>query len=368
VDRNVQQFADEPVLFADEANPLDIPLLPPPGRYHARWNEPAPPPARRLVVILASLAVVSALGVFALVFGPRSLDDLTVRSDATARSASPSPTAPAVSRIEPPRPQQAAEPAPPPTDVRSAPAPAVAPPEPRAAVRDSAREAPDTAATTGRTARNEPPISTRGVVERPTTPPTPSGPLTAQPPPSLAIATPALTAHVGTDTVTPDLKVGPTTPVLGQPIGPPREVTLNAEARDVRPTPGDEPPRAAATPAPAPSAPVADPRAFDRDRVRAVLAGYERAYSSLDANAAARVFPGIDRKALTRAFSGLSAQEIQFDDCRIQILQATAQATCAGTSRWTPKVGGGSRQQSLRWQFDLQQSPAGWRIGSVKVQ
>jgi len=102
--------------------------------------------------------------------------------------------------------------------------------------------------------------------------------------------------------------------------------------------------------------------------VRAVLSGYERAYSHLDADAASRVFPAVDRKALARAFSGLSAQQIRFDDCRIEFRQASARATCAGTARWTPKVGGGSQQQARRWQFDLEQSPGGWRIGSVKVQ
>jgi hypothetical protein len=106
----------------------------------------------------------------------------------------------------------------------------------------------------------------------------------------------------------------------------------------------------------------------ETDRVRAVLSGFERAYSALDADAASRVYPAVDRKALARAFSGLSAQQIQFNDCRIQVLQGAARATCAGTARWTPKVGGGSRQQARRWDFDLQQVSGGWRIGAVKVQ
>ena len=119
--------------------------------------------------------------------------------------------------------------------------------------------------------------------------------------------------------------------------------------------------------APAPNAAV-DPGAVETDRVRAVLSGYEHAYSALDADAASRVFPTVDRKALSRAFSSLSAQQIQFDDCRIQIQQGSARATCAGTARWTPKVGGGSQQQARRWEFALQQASTGWKIGSVRVQ
>ena len=119
--------------------------------------------------------------------------------------------------------------------------------------------------------------------------------------------------------------------------------------------------------APAPNA-VVDPGVVETDRVRAVLTGYEHAYSALDADAASRVFPTVDRKALSRAFSSLSAQQIQFDDCRIQIQQGSARATCAGTARWTPKVGGGSQQQARRWEFALQQASTGWKIGSVRVQ
>ena len=99
-----------------------------------------------------------------------------------------------------------------------------------------------------------------------------------------------------------------------------------------------------------------------------MLSGYEKAYSQLDANAAARVYPAIDRRALSRAFSTLSAQQILFEDCRIQITQATAHASCAGIASWTPRVGGGSRQQARRWSFELKDVAGNWQIGTVKVQ
>jgi hypothetical protein len=111
-----------------------------------------------------------------------------------------------------------------------------------------------------------------------------------------------------------------------------------------------------------------DLHAADRDKVRSVLSRYESAFSQLDAGAAARLYPAVDRKALSRAFSTLSAQQIRFDDCRIQVTQATARATCAGKASWTPKVGGGPREEARHWQFDLKQVGGDWQIGSVRVQ
>jgi hypothetical protein len=113
---------------------------------------------------------------------------------------------------------------------------------------------------------------------------------------------------------------------------------------------------------------LADSRGLERDKVRAVLLGYEKAHSQLDAAAAARLYPAVDRKALSRAFSTLSSQQILFEDCRIQVAQATAHASCAGTASWTPRVGGGSRQEARRWNFDLKQVAGNWQIGTVKVQ
>jgi len=155
---------------------------------------------------------------------------------------------------------------------------------------------------------------------------------------------------------------------LGQPVAPPA----------AEPAPLAGPRDRAAAPAPAPEAParpvstsgntVTDIRSADRDKVRSVLSRYESAYSHLDAAAAARLYPGVDRKALSRAFGTLSSQQIQFDDCRILVTQSTASATCAGKASWTPKVGGGAKEQARRWQFDLKQVAGDWQIGSVRVQ
>src|SRR4029453_15516714 len=96
-------------------------------------------------------------------------------------------------------------------------------------------------------------------------------------------------------------------------------------------------------------------RETERARVRAVLTGYENAFSQLDADAAARLYPSLDHRALSRAFSTLSSQQILFENCQIQVAQSTAHASCDGTASWTPRIGGGSRTQPRRWQIDLKQ-------------
>ena len=120
---------------------------------------------------------------------------------------------------------------------------------------------------------------------------------------------------------------------------------------DVRPAPAE----------PRPSATVVDERAA----VRAILSRYESAYSRLDAAGAAAVWPGVDRRALARAFDGLDSQRVTLDSCDVGVTGSTARARCAGSATWTPKVGGGTRTQVRSWTFDLRRADGGWQI--VKV-
>jgi hypothetical protein len=105
----------------------------------------------------------------------------------------------------------------------------------------------------------------------------------------------------------------------------------------------------------------------ERERIRAVLSQYELAYSDLNVDAAARVYPTLDKKALGRAFAALDSQQIRLNECNIQMGGPTAHAVCMGTVLWSPKVGGGLREQPRQWQFDLQRRDEGWRIGNVRV-
>jgi len=103
--------------------------------------------------------------------------------------------------------------------------------------------------------------------------------------------------------------------------------------------------------------------------VRSVLNGYAAAYSALDADAAQRVWPGVNRAALSRAFDSLASQRISLNDCRVQVSAASATARCAGTATWSPKIGGGGTHSEARlWTFDLARTGDRWQIVSARVQ
>lgn len=119
----------------------------------------------------------------------------------------------------------------------------------------------------------------------------------------------------------------------------------------------------AVTPAVTPAEPPQD------SVVRSVLSRYASAYSSLDADAAERVWPGVNRAALSRAFDSLASQRISLGDCRVDVAGSSARAHCAGSATWAPKVGGGgTRTEARDWTFELARAASGWQIVSARVQ
>jgi hypothetical protein len=124
---------------------------------------------------------------------------------------------------------------------------------------------------------------------------------------------------------------------------------------------------AAAVSAPA-IPPAADPIAM-QTAVRTVLDRYAAAYSDLDADAAQRVWPGVNRDGLARAFSGLASQRVSLGSCSIDVAGARARARCAGSSTWRPKVGDAAARTDARtWTFELARAGADWTITSARVQ
>ncbi len=120
-------------------------------------------------------------------------------------------------------------------------------------------------------------------------------------------------------------------------------------------------------PAPKDGSTPAEPS--DEPLVRNALDRYAQAYSALDADAAQRVWPRVDRTALSRAFETLASQQVSLGDCEVDVTGATARATCSGSATWAPKVGSGSaRTDARRWSFDLAKSGEGWQIVNARVQ
>jgi hypothetical protein len=138
------------------------------------------------------------------------------------------------------------------------------------------------------------------------------------------------------------------------------------------------PSRLAATPAPAapvPLAPVASVppvitrrEPADENRVAAVLNEYARAYGALDAGAAREVWPTVNERALARAFAGLSSQDVEFDDCAIDVRGTTANASCRGKASYVGKIGSGApRTEARTWHFELRRDGEAWKIETAEA-
>jgi len=177
------------------------------------------------------------------------------------------------------------------------------------------------------------PEPTRGAA--PVAPPTPVNPM---PPPAAAPPTTGL----------PPLPLGTSGNVSAAASGTPPAPERETEAAPA------EPPRKPAS--------ASAPADVEGVRVRAVLVRYEAAYSGLDAAAARAVWPGVDERALARAFDGLRSQQLSLGLCDVSVDGGMARADCSGSATWTPKVGGGGRTEGRRWRFYLQNGDAGWQI------
>jgi hypothetical protein len=103
--------------------------------------------------------------------------------------------------------------------------------------------------------------------------------------------------------------------------------------------------------------------------VQRTLAEFQRAYAMLDANAAAARWPSVDVAALARAFSGLKAQRLVFDRCKLLVGTSTALATCAGTTTVVRQIGSTTPvTESLQWAFKLRRATGNdWLIDSVQT-
>jgi hypothetical protein len=157
-----------------------------------------------------------------------------------------------------------------------------------------------------------------------------------------------------------NLPVAPSSgsPVVAPPPAPPAVSSTPPSARVAAPPPAPEPPPAAR--------PAAPGTAAEGAAVRAVLDRYRMAFSRLDAGGAKAVWPGVDERALSRAFNQLEEQQFVFDSCGIDVSGARATASCRGRTQYIPKVGSRSLRVDLRqWTFTLTRIGGDWTIDSV---
>jgi hypothetical protein len=111
-----------------------------------------------------------------------------------------------------------------------------------------------------------------------------------------------------------------------------------------------------------------------RIAIRELLDAYRESYDRLDAVSAARLWPGVDTAALTRAFSTLSSQEVDFNSCTLDLDRGLpagahyqqATALCSGSVTYVRRVGNAAPQsRALAWTFDLDRSSGRWLIRRV---
>jgi hypothetical protein len=173
---------------------------------------------------------------------------------------------------------------------------------------------------------------------------------------------------------TEPLPVSPLAAPVESPIRAPETRRLAGPAggepltREVTPLPAPPPPAASAA-SNATASPGAASGAVETSAVRDVLDGYADAFSTLNADATQRVWPGVDVRGLRRAFDQLSTQNITFNRCEVNAAGETAQAVCTGRATWVPKVGDRSPKSEPRtWRFALGRDDGAWVIDGVQVQ
>ena len=116
-----------------------------------------------------------------------------------------------------------------------------------------------------------------------------------------------------------------------------------------------------------PSVP-ADTTARERQIILDIVNAYSRAFERLDARAAKAVSPSLDDRKLQKAFARLEGQKLRFEDCRLSIEGAAANARCLAHASYTPKIG--SRVIHLtgqQWTFNFSQSESGWQIVKTTI-
>ena len=189
------------------------------------------------------------------------------------------------------------------------------------------------------------------------------------------VAAPARTARVNP----PRPSSAPPAFATPRPIPTPRPtVEEPARVAEALSAPDPAPPAEASSTAAAPAAPSAPPPppapaagpvlTPDTRAVLGTLYRYQEAFSTLDSNAAQQVWPGVDVRALDRAFDQLDEQTFDLQSCDVDVLGERAEAVCTGTASYTRKVGKKAmRVEARRWRFALQRDGGEWLIRGVDV-
>jgi serine/threonine-protein kinase len=145
--------------------------------------------------------------------------------------------------------------------------------------------------------------------------------------------------------VTTSVPVAPATTTVPVPLTAPTSVPISPPT-SVAPATTSVPPA---------------PARNDQALIQNVLSRYAAAYSRLDVNAVAAVYPGVDVAATERAFAGLRALELAIENAQVAISGDTATVSCTVRQQFTPRVGRGTQARTPT-RFDLMRRGDGWII------
>lgn len=100
-----------------------------------------------------------------------------------------------------------------------------------------------------------------------------------------------------------------------------------------------------------------------------VLGRYQTAYSTRDASAAAAIWPGVDRRALSRAFERLQDQELNLQGCTYAVSSISATARCDGVLRYARRIGDTSTKvERHTWTIEFVKQGSAWHIVRVSAE
>jgi hypothetical protein len=161
---------------------------------------------------------------------------------------------------------------------------------------------------------------------------------------------------------------------------PGREVAVGGGAAPARSTPAPVPliPGGLEPVAPLPTTGVTAPPANaegggvlspESAALSRVIGRYQTAYSTRDADAAAAIWPSVDRRALNRAFKRLQDQELDLERCTYAVSSASATARCDGTLRDARRIGDTSpKAEQHTWTIEFVKKGSTWHIVRVSAE
>jgi hypothetical protein len=149
-------------------------------------------------------------------------------------------------------------------------------------------------------------------------------------------------------------------------VGAPPPAPTPAPVATPKPTPTPAP-TATRDAAKEPAPPAPPTRAAETAAVQSVLDRYRRAFGMLNSIEVRTFWPNVNTKALDKAFEQLERQQFEFDSCRINLFGTRAEASCAGTATFVPRIGSRTpRVESRRWTFQLARENGAWIIEKVE--